>query len=118
MTTIYVSGLPPFDPATGTVIEAPIERQTGTADVQARTRPRETDDEGNRCDGAGCGNGRDEAGGAARAAARCIAERYRQIRRADIDRSREWCGRGALRPTARASALRPGRRNTRPRDRS
>jgi hypothetical protein len=28
MTTIYVSGLPPFDPATGTVIEAPIERQT------------------------------------------------------------------------------------------
>jgi hypothetical protein len=26
MTTIYVSGLPPFDPATGTVIEAPIER--------------------------------------------------------------------------------------------
>src|SRR5207302_17944 len=40
-----------------------------TADVQARTRRRETDDEGNRCDGAGCGNGRDEAGGAARAAA-------------------------------------------------
>jgi 2-iminobutanoate/2-iminopropanoate deaminase len=26
--TIYVSGFPPFDPATGTVIEAPIERQT------------------------------------------------------------------------------------------
>ena len=25
--TIYVSGLPPFDPATGRVIEAPIERQ-------------------------------------------------------------------------------------------
>lgn len=24
--TIYVSGFPPFDPATGTVIEAPIER--------------------------------------------------------------------------------------------
>jgi 2-iminobutanoate/2-iminopropanoate deaminase len=26
--TIYVSGLPPFDPATGRVIEAPIERRT------------------------------------------------------------------------------------------
>jgi 2-iminobutanoate/2-iminopropanoate deaminase len=26
--TIYVSGFPPFDPATGRVIEAPIERQT------------------------------------------------------------------------------------------
>jgi 2-iminobutanoate/2-iminopropanoate deaminase len=26
--TIYVSGFPPFDPATGTVLEAPIERQT------------------------------------------------------------------------------------------
>jgi 2-iminobutanoate/2-iminopropanoate deaminase len=26
--TIYVSGFPPFDPATGKVIEAPIERQT------------------------------------------------------------------------------------------
>ncbi len=26
--TIYVSGLPPFDPATGKVIDAPIERQT------------------------------------------------------------------------------------------
>jgi 2-iminobutanoate/2-iminopropanoate deaminase len=35
---IYVSGFPPFDPATGTVIEAPIERQTGSAAVQARTR--------------------------------------------------------------------------------
>jgi 2-iminobutanoate/2-iminopropanoate deaminase len=31
--TIYVSGFPPFDPATGTVIEAPIERQTGSAAV-------------------------------------------------------------------------------------
>jgi len=28
---IYVSGLPPFDPATGKVIEAPIERQTEIA---------------------------------------------------------------------------------------
>ena len=26
--TIYVSGLPPFDPKTGQVIQAPIERQT------------------------------------------------------------------------------------------
>jgi 2-iminobutanoate/2-iminopropanoate deaminase len=26
--TIYVSGLPPFDPETGEVIDAPIERQT------------------------------------------------------------------------------------------
>jgi 2-iminobutanoate/2-iminopropanoate deaminase len=26
--TIYVSGLPPFDPATGDVVQAPIERQT------------------------------------------------------------------------------------------
>jgi len=26
--TLYVSGLPPFDPATGVVAEAPIERQT------------------------------------------------------------------------------------------
>jgi len=25
--TIYVSGLPPFDPATGEVVEAPLERQ-------------------------------------------------------------------------------------------
>jgi 2-iminobutanoate/2-iminopropanoate deaminase len=31
--TIYVSGFPHFDPATGTVIEAPIERQTGSAAV-------------------------------------------------------------------------------------
>jgi 2-iminobutanoate/2-iminopropanoate deaminase len=26
--TLYVSGFPPFDPSTGTVLEAPIERQT------------------------------------------------------------------------------------------
>lgn len=26
--TIYVSGLPPFDPASGEVVDAPIERQT------------------------------------------------------------------------------------------
>jgi 2-iminobutanoate/2-iminopropanoate deaminase len=26
--TVYVSGLPPFDPDTGAVVDAPIERQT------------------------------------------------------------------------------------------
>ena len=38
------------------------------AAVQANTRHKETVDEGNRGDGPGCGNGRDDAGGAARAA--------------------------------------------------
>src|SRR5215471_1233377 len=40
----------------------------GSATVQARTRHREVTDEGDCGDGSGCGNGRDEAGGAARAA--------------------------------------------------
>jgi hypothetical protein len=30
-------GVLPFDPATGTVIEAPIDWQTGSAAVQAKT---------------------------------------------------------------------------------
>ncbi len=34
--TIYVSGLPPFDPATGRVIEAPIERQTELVQEQLK----------------------------------------------------------------------------------
>jgi hypothetical protein len=34
---------------------------------QRHTTHKEVDDEGNRCDGPGCANGRDEAGGAARA---------------------------------------------------
>jgi hypothetical protein len=40
--TIYVSGLPPFDPATGRVIEAPIERRTelGLGAVEALPRNR------------------------------------------------------------------------------
>src|SRR5262245_42459851 len=38
------------------------------AAVQVRTQHREADDEGNRRDGPGCGNGRDDAGGTARAA--------------------------------------------------
>src|SRR4029434_8234919 len=40
----------------------------GTATLQARTRHREVTDEGDCGDGSGRGNGRDEAGGAARAA--------------------------------------------------
>jgi uncharacterized protein (DUF427 family) len=35
---------------------------------QTDTTHKELDDEGNRCDGPGCANVRDEAGGAARAA--------------------------------------------------
>src|SRR5947208_12316386 len=44
---------------------------TGTTFVRTGTRERqnkEADDEGDRRDGPGCGNGRDDAGGAARAA--------------------------------------------------
>src|SRR5215467_1928351 len=40
----------------------------GSAAVQARTRHGEAYDEGDRGDGPSCGNGRDEAGGTARAA--------------------------------------------------
>src|SRR5215510_4811356 len=40
----------------------------GAATLQARTRHREVTGEGDCGDGSGCGNGRDEAGGAARAA--------------------------------------------------
>ena len=45
----------------------------GAATLQARTRHREVTDEGDRGDGSGCGNGRDEAGGAARAAGGALA---------------------------------------------
>ena len=33
---IWVSGLPPFDPATGEVVDAPIERQTELALAQLK----------------------------------------------------------------------------------
>ena len=36
--TIYVSGFPPFDPATGEVVNAPIERQTELVMETGRAR--------------------------------------------------------------------------------
>src|SRR5438309_6864119 len=45
-----------------------LDKFGGAATLQARTRHREVTDEGDCGDGSGCGNGRDEAGGAARAA--------------------------------------------------
>ena len=37
--TIYVSGFPPFDPETGEVVDAPIERQTELGPVDIEDSP-------------------------------------------------------------------------------
>jgi enamine deaminase RidA (YjgF/YER057c/UK114 family) len=39
--TIYVSGFPPFDPATGEVVQAPIERQTELGREPIKAVPRQ-----------------------------------------------------------------------------
>src|SRR5215472_12532605 len=44
------------------------ERKREIAVARSKRSHKEVDDEGNRCDGPGCANGRDEVGGAARAA--------------------------------------------------
>jgi hypothetical protein len=52
--TIYVSGFPPFDPDTGKVIEAPIERQTELVLEQMKLASRRRDRLWRTCSSATC----------------------------------------------------------------